>query len=75
LASKSQAGEFGDMIAMRILDPTKVIRSALQNAAPLGRCAATRAALQRTHEKLGAGTHSKFLPLGASLAATVEDFS
>ena len=26
-------GEFGDMIAMGILDPTKVTRSALQNAA------------------------------------------
>ncbi|MEM7540934.1 MAG: chaperonin GroEL [Pseudomonadota bacterium] len=29
----AQTGEFGDMIAMGILDPTKVTRSALQNAA------------------------------------------
>ncbi|MDA0824625.1 MAG: chaperonin GroEL [Proteobacteria bacterium] len=29
----AQTGEFGDMIAMGILDPTKVARSALQNAA------------------------------------------
>ena len=27
------SGEFGDMISMGILDPTKVTRSALQNAA------------------------------------------
>jgi chaperonin GroEL len=29
----AQSGEFGDMFAMGILDPTKVTRSALQNAA------------------------------------------
>ena len=29
----AQTGEYGDMIAMGILDPTKVSRSALQNAA------------------------------------------
>ncbi len=29
-------GEYGDMIAMGILDPTKVTRSALQNAASIG---------------------------------------
>ncbi|MFT4564623.1 MAG: chaperonin GroEL, partial [Gammaproteobacteria bacterium] len=29
----AQTGEFGDMIAMGILDPAKVSRSALQNAA------------------------------------------
>ncbi|MCZ6487437.1 MAG: chaperonin GroEL, partial [Gammaproteobacteria bacterium] len=28
-------GEYGDMIAMGILDPTKVARSALQNAASI----------------------------------------
>ncbi|MBD8527837.1 chaperonin GroEL [Pseudomarimonas arenosa] len=31
----AQTGEFGDMIAMGILDPTKVTRSALQNAASI----------------------------------------
>jgi chaperonin GroEL len=29
----AQTGDFGDMIDMGILDPTKVARSALQNAA------------------------------------------
>jgi chaperonin GroEL len=31
----AQTGEFGDMVAMGILDPTKVTRSALQNAASI----------------------------------------
>ena len=31
----AQTGEFGDMIAMGILDPTKVTRYALQNAASI----------------------------------------
>jgi chaperonin GroEL len=29
----AQTGEYGDMIALGIIDPTKVSRSALQNAA------------------------------------------
>ena len=29
----AQTGEFGDMIAMGIVDPVKVVRTALQNAA------------------------------------------
>ncbi len=32
---KAQTGEFGDMIEMGILDPTKVTRPALQNAASI----------------------------------------
>ncbi|HET8817955.1 MAG TPA: TCP-1/cpn60 chaperonin family protein, partial [Xanthomonadaceae bacterium] len=31
----AQTGEYGDMVAMGILDPTKVTRSALQNAASI----------------------------------------
>ncbi len=31
----AQTGEFGDMVAMGILDPTKVVRTALQNAASI----------------------------------------
>ena len=31
----AQTGEYGDMIAMGILDPTKVVRSALQNASSI----------------------------------------
>jgi len=31
----AQTGEFGDMIEMGILDPTKVTRTALQNAASI----------------------------------------
>jgi chaperonin GroEL len=29
----AQTGEYGDMVAMGVLDPTKVTRTALQNAA------------------------------------------
>jgi len=32
----AQTGEFGDMIAMGIIDPVKVVRSALQDAASIG---------------------------------------
>jgi chaperonin GroEL len=31
----AQTGEYGDMVAMGILDPTKVTRTALQNAASI----------------------------------------
>ena len=31
----AQTGEFGDMVAMGILDPTTVTRTALQNAASI----------------------------------------
>ena len=31
----AQTGEYGDMIEMGILDPTKVVRVALQNAASI----------------------------------------
>ncbi|MFT5391550.1 MAG: chaperonin GroEL [Gammaproteobacteria bacterium] len=31
----AQTGEYGDMVAMGILDPTKVVRTALQNAASI----------------------------------------
>jgi len=31
----AEAGEFGDMVAKGIIDPTKVVRSALQNAASI----------------------------------------
>jgi len=34
-------GEYGDMVELGILDPTKVTRTALQNAASLGRFAST----------------------------------
>ena len=31
----AQTGEYGDMVAMGILDPTKLTRTALQNAASI----------------------------------------
>jgi len=31
----AQTGEYGDMVAMGVLDPTKVTRTALQNAASI----------------------------------------
>jgi chaperonin GroEL len=38
-------GEFGDMVAMGILDPTKVTRSALQHAASVAGLAITTEAI------------------------------
>src|ERR1700680_1843036 len=40
----SQTGEYGDLVKKGIIDPTKVVRAALQNAAPLAvRCVTTEA--------------------------------
>jgi len=41
----AQTGEFGDMVSMGILDPTKVVRSALQNAASVAGLMITTAAM------------------------------
>ena len=51
-------GEFGDMIAMGILDPTKVTRSALQNAASIaGLMITTEAMVAEAPKKEAAGGH------------------
>jgi chaperonin GroEL len=34
----AQTGEYGDMITMGIVDPVKVVRTALQDAASLPAC-------------------------------------
>jgi chaperonin GroEL len=49
-------GEFGDMIAMGILDPTKVTRMALQNAASIaGLMITTEAMVAEAPKKDSAG--------------------
>ncbi|MEM7254886.1 MAG: TCP-1/cpn60 chaperonin family protein, partial [Pseudomonadota bacterium] len=51
----AQTGEYGDMIKMGILDPTKVVRSALQNAASIaGLLITTEASVCEAPEKEGA---------------------
>ncbi|MCK7592066.1 chaperonin GroEL [Pseudomarimonas salicorniae] len=51
-------GEFGDMIEMGILDPTKVTRSALQNAASIaGLMITTEAMVAELPKKEAAGGH------------------
>ena len=50
-------GEYGDMIAMGILDPTKVTRTALQNAASI-------AGLMITTEAMVAEVPKKEEPMG-----------
>lgn len=54
-------GEFGDMVEMGILDPTKVARSALQNAASVASLMITTecmiAELPKKEEGCGAGHH------------------
>ena len=48
----AQTEEFGDMIKMGILDPTKVVRSALQNAASIaGLIITTEAAVAEKPKK------------------------
>ena len=54
-------GEFGDMIAMGILDPTKVTRSALQNAASVAGLMITTEAMVAelpSDDEAGGGGHS-----------------
>lgn len=58
LGYNAATGEFGDMIAMGILDPTKVARSALQNAASI-------ASLMLTTEVMVAELPKKDAPMPA----------
>jgi len=51
----AQTGEYGDMIAMGILDPTKVSRSALQNAASVSSLILTTEAMVAEAPKRDAG--------------------
>ncbi|MCO6439515.1 MAG: chaperonin GroEL [Nitrococcus mobilis] len=55
-----QTGEYGDLVSMGILDPTKVTRSALQNAASIAGLMITTEAMVAEHPKeekegMGAG--------------------
>ena len=45
------SGEFGDMIEFSILDPTKVTRMALQNAAPIAALMNTTEAMIMKHRR------------------------
>ena len=52
-------GEFGDMVEFGILDPTKVTRSALQNAASIaGLVITTEAMIAELPKKEAAADHS-----------------
>ncbi len=56
----AQTGEYGDMIAMGVIDPTKVVRSALQNAASVAGLMLTTEALvaeKPKDEKAASGGH------------------
>jgi chaperonin GroEL len=54
----AQTGEFGDMFAMGILDPTKVTRSALQNAASVAGLLLTTEAMVAELPKKESGSSS-----------------
>ena len=60
-------GEYGDMVAMGILDPTKVTRTALQNAASIAGLMITTEAMVtdagKKEEPLGAGGHGGMNPM------------
>ncbi|MGH6891163.1 MAG: chaperonin GroEL [Dongiaceae bacterium] len=57
----AQSGEFGDLMQMGIMDPTKVTRTALQNAASIAGLMITTEAmvaeLPKDEEKMGRGGH------------------
>jgi chaperonin GroEL len=61
----AQTGEYGDMVAMGVLDPTKVTRTALQNAASVAGLMLTTDAMvaELVEEKKGGGAgHSHGMP-------------
>ena len=53
----AQTAEFGDLVEMGVIDPTKVVRFALQNAASIAGLVLTTAAMvaERVEEKTGNG--------------------
>ncbi|HEY0438537.1 MAG TPA: TCP-1/cpn60 chaperonin family protein, partial [Xanthobacteraceae bacterium] len=52
----AQSGEYGDMVKRGIIDPTKVVRAALQNAASVaGLLITTEAMVAEMPKKKGAG--------------------
>jgi chaperonin GroEL len=55
----AQAGEFRDLVKAGIIDPTKVVRSALQNAASIGALMiTTEAMVAERQERYPAGNRS-----------------
>ena len=55
----AQTGDYGDLMSMGVIDPTKVVRSALQNAASVAGLLLTTEALvaEKPKEKEAAGGH------------------
>jgi chaperonin GroEL len=63
----AQTGEFGDMFAMGILDPTKVTRSALQNAASVAGLLLTTEAMVAELPKKDSGGGGPHMPHGGGM--------
>ena len=63
----AQTGEYGDMIAMGILDPTKVSRSALQNAASVAGLIPTTECMVAEAPKKDAGHNHPPMPPGGDM--------
>ena len=58
----AQTEEYGDMIAMGVLDPTKVVRCALQNAASIaGLMVTTEATVAESPKNGAAGAASNLM--------------
>jgi len=63
----AQTGEFGDMIAMGILDPTKVARTALQNAASVASLILTTEAMVAERSKEEGARHARVPDMGGMM--------
>jgi len=63
----AQTGEYGDMIGMGILDPTKVSRSALQNAASVAGLILTTECMVAEAPKKDAGHNHPPMPPGGDM--------
>ena len=54
----AQTGEYGDLVALGIIDPTKVVRTALQDAASIAGLIVTTEATITEQPKKGCARHA-----------------
>ncbi len=66
-ASTSQTGEYGNLVTKGIIDPTKVVRAAIQNAASVAALLITTEAMIAELPKKNAGGGAGGMPPGGGM--------
>ena len=69
----SQTGEYGNLVSKGIIDPTKVVRAAIQNAASVAALLITTEAMVAELPKKNAGAAAAACPRAAAWAAWTSD--